>query len=179
MKRLFILLSLIFISVLGTKLNQNQNEVVIGVLPEPAASTTTHKVLSVIDGDTIMIEMDGVTETVRLLGIDTPEVDPQYNPIECYGREATNATKEKLLNQIVTVETDASQGKRDKFDRILGYVFLPDGTNINLYLIAEGFAKEYTYNKSYTYQTEFRTAEKNAQINEKGLWSKGLCPENT
>ena len=177
MKRLFILLTLILISVFGIKNHQNQSEVVVP--NTPTTSTTTHKVLSVIDGDTIIVEMDGVNETVRLLGIDTPEVDPQYNPIECYGREATNATKEKLLNQTITLETDPSQGRRDKFDRILAYIFLPDGTNINLFLIAEGFAKEYTYNKPYTYQAEFRTAEKDAQINEKGLWSKGLCPENS
>jgi micrococcal nuclease len=176
MKRLFILLLFVFISVFGIKHNQDQTEVVV---TEPIATTTVHRVLSVIDGDTITIDMDGETQTVRLLGIDTPEVDPQYNPIECYGREATNATKEKLLDQTITIETDSSQGKRDKFDRILAYVFLADGTNVNLYLIAEGFAKEYTYDKPYKYHTEFRTAEKNAQINEKGLWLKGRCPENT
>lgn len=177
MKRLFILLSLILMSFFGIKNQQNPNPAVAVI--EPTASTTFYTVLSVIDGDTITIDKDGVTETVRLLGIDTPEVDPKFNPIECYGREATNATKEKLLNQTISIETDSSQGKRDKFDRILAYVFLPDGTNINLHLIAEGFAKEYTYNKPYIYQTEFRIAEKDAQINEKGLWSKGRCPENS
>jgi micrococcal nuclease len=150
--------------------------------PPAAASSpiasSTYQVVSVIDGDTIIVEKDGEQITVRLLGIDTPEVDPQYNPIECYGREATNATKEKVLTKTVTLETDDSQGLYDQFDRMLAYVFLSDGANLNLYLITEGFAKEYTYNKPYKYHTEFRTAEKDAQFNEKGLWLKGHCPEN-
>lgn len=145
----------------------------------PVATSTVYSVRSVIDGDTIIVETEGKKQTVRLLGIDTPEVDPQYNPIECYGREATNATKTKLLNQTVRLENDDTQGTLDKFDRLLAYVFLPDGTNVNQYLIAEGFAKEYTYNKTYKYQEDFRIAEKEAQLNQKGLWSPGLCPENT
>ncbi len=145
----------------------------------PPATRSAYSVRTVIDGDTIIAETEGEMQTVRLLGIDTPEVDPQYNPIECYGREATNATKEKLLNQTVTLENDDTQGTLDKFGRVLAYVFLPDGTNVNQYLITEGFAKEYTYNKPYKYQKEFRIAEKEAQIGQKGLWSPGLCPENS
>lgn len=162
-------------SFLGFKETQNTPDT---PTPQPIATSSAYRVLSIIDGDTIIVEKDGESQTVRLLGIDSPEVDPKYNPIECFGREATNATKAKLLNQTITLETDESQGTYDQFDRMLAYAFLADGTNVNLYLLSEGFAKEYTFNKPYKYHTEFRTAEKDAQFNEKGLWLKGRCPEN-
>lgn len=177
MKGIFITLILLLLSVFGF----SQKDSLLPVpAPEPdvtsVASSTLYVVSKVIDGDTIIVEMEGQSETVRLLGIDTPEVDPQYNPIECYGRQATDATKDKVLNQTVSLETDPTQGKRDKFDRILAYVFLADGTNLNEYLVTEGFAKEYTYNKAYKYQTAFKQSEKEAREKEKGLWSTENCP---
>ena len=177
MKPLLLLLFIVLFGIVGYKEHNTTPQ--SPVLSAPTASSTVYTVVSVIDGDTIIVEKEGVKETVRLLGIDTPEVDPQYNPIECFGREATNATKEKVHYQMVTLATDPSQGTHDQFDRMLAYVFLPDGTHLNQYLIAEGFAKEYTFNTPYLYHTEFRTAEKDAQINEKGLWLKGRCPENS
>lgn len=177
MKGIFIGLLLVLIIAFGFSQKDNFTQPPV---PEPemakVASSSLYLVSKVIDGDTILVDMDGKTETVRLLGIDTPEVDPQYNPIECYGREATNATKDKLLNQAVSLETDTTQGTRDKFDRILAYVFLADGTNINNYLVTEGFAKEYTYNKPYKYQAEFKKSEQEARDQQKGLWSTDNCP---
>lgn len=177
MKGIFITLILLLLSVFGF----SQKDSILKVTaPEPdvtsVASSTLYVASKVIDGDTIIVEMEGQSETVRLLGIDTPEVDPQYNPIECYGRQATDATKDKVLNQTVSLETDTTQGKRDKFDRILAYVFLADGTNLNKYLVAEGFAKEYTYNKAYKYQIAFKQSEQEAREQEKGLWSTENCP---
>lgn len=177
MKGLFITLILLLLSVFGL----SQKDSILKVpAPEgdvmPVASSSLYMVSKVIDGDTIIVEMEGQSETVRLLGIDTPEVDPQYNPIECYGRQATDATKDKVLNQTISLEADTTQGKRDKFDRILAYVFLADGTNLNHYLVTEGFAKEYTYNKAYKYQTEFRASEQVAREQQKGLWSTDNCP---
>lgn len=144
-----------------------------------STSTSTYPVAWVIDGDTIVVKIVDEERTVRLLGIDTPEVDPQYNPIECYGREATDATKRLVEGTSVTLTSDPSQGVEDKFGRLLAYVFLPDGTLVNQYLVSEGYAKEYTYNTPYQYQAAFRTAEDDAQSNERGLWSRGRCPENT
>jgi micrococcal nuclease len=177
MKGLFITLILLLLSAVGFSHKGS-------FLPTPAqepdttsvASSSLYMVSKVIDGDTIIVEMEGQSETVRLLGIDTPEVDPQYNPIECYGRQATTATKDKVLDQTVSLETDTTQGKRDKFDRILAYVFLADGTNLNEYLVVEGFAKEYTYNKAYKYQTAFKQSEQEARNLQKGLWSTENCP---
>jgi micrococcal nuclease len=179
MKGIFLTLILLLLGAFGVSQTDNFTQ---SPVPEvaiaPVASSSLYVVSKVIDGDTIIVDRDNKSETVRLLGIDTPEVDPQYNPIECFGRQATNATKDRALNQTVSLETDATQGKRDKFDRILAYVFLADGTNLNRYLVSEGFAKEYTYNKTYKYQTEFRQAEQTARDQEKGLWSTANCPSN-
>ncbi len=136
------------------------------------------KVVKVIDGDTIDVFIDNKTERLRLIGIDTPEtVDPRKS-VQCFGREASNKAKELLDGRFVVLESDESQGERDKYKRLLRYVFLPDGTNFNLFMIAEGYAHEYTYDEPYKYQSDFKQAEINARNNNKGLWSPSTCSGN-
>jgi micrococcal nuclease len=135
---------------------------------------TFYPVTKVIDGDTVEVVIGEQTEKLRLIGIDTPEVDARLNPVECYGKEASEATKELLLGKEVRLEQDDTQDIRDRYNRLLVYVFLPDGTNINEKLIKDGFAREYTYNKPYRYQADFRAAEAAAREAEIGLWS-SLC----
>lgn len=138
---------------------------------------TGFKVVKVVDGDTIDVEIDGKIERLRLIGIDTPEtVDPRKK-VQCFGREASNKAKEMLLGRFVSLESDETQGERDKYKRLLRYVFLPDGTNFNLFMIAEGYAHEYTYDLPYKYQTDFKQAEKIARENNKGLWNPNVCPQ--
>jgi len=133
------------------------------------------KVVSVVDGDTIKVSIDGVTQTVRLIGIDTPEtVDPR-KPVQCFGQEASNKAKSILSNQMVRLESDLSQGDLDKYQRLLRYVFLEDGTFFNKLMIAEGYAHEYTYVIPYEYQEEFKNAEKSAREAQLGLWSPSMC----
>lgn len=138
-------------------------------------STTTYQVIKVVDGDTISVQIGSSTEKVRLLGINTPEtVDPR-KPVQCFGKEASNKTKSLLTDQRVILESDITQGDTDKYGRLLRYVFLPNGTNINLLLIQQGYAYEYTYNKPYKYQTEFKEAQKEAEVSKSGLWGDGMC----
>lgn len=129
----------------------------------------------VIDGDTIVVDIGGVPEKVRLIGVDTPEtVDPR-KPVQCFGKEASAFTKSLLLNTSVKLESDASQGERDKYGRVLRYVFLEDGTLVNKKIISEGYGHEYTYRLPYQYQKEFKTAERSARESGKGLWAQGVC----
>jgi micrococcal nuclease len=129
-----------------------------------------YEVTKVVDGDTIKVNIDGNIETIRLIGVDTPEtVDPR-KPVQCFGMEASNKTKEILTGRKVRLEADPSQGERDKYGRLLRYVFLPSGIDFNLQLIQEGYAHEYTYKVPYKYQREFKAAEKNAIENNIGLW---------
>ncbi|MFH1233385.1 MAG: thermonuclease family protein [Patescibacteria group bacterium] len=143
------------------------------------ASTKLYSVVSVVDGDTIKVIMDGKTETFRLIGMDTPEtVDPR-KPVQCFGVESSNKAKELLSGKKVRIETDASQGTYDKYNRLLGYVFREDGLFYNEYMIEQGYAHEYTYNTPYKYQADFKNAQKEAEANKVGLWSLSTCSGDT
>lgn len=135
----------------------------------------TARVLRVIDGDTIKVWINNKEETVRLIGIDAPEtVDPR-KPVQCFGREASDKAKEVLTGKIITLESDPTQADRDKYGRFLRYVFIGD-LNINKLMISEGYAHEYTYRSNpYKYQEEFKSAEKTAREESKGLWDKNIC----
>lgn len=138
-----------------------------------------YAVEKVVDGDTIDVLMNGKTEHIRLIGIDTPEtVDPRTT-VQCFGREASDKAKATLTGAKVHLEQDATQGERDKYGRILAYVFLQDGTNFNKYMISEGYAHEYTYNVPYKYQQEFKAAQTSASNADKGLWSPDTCNGDT
>ncbi len=134
-----------------------------------------YQVIKVVDGDTMDVNIDGKIERLRLIGIDTPEtVDPRKD-VQCFGKEASNKARELLQGKFVTLESDDSQSVRDKYKRLLVYVFLPDGTNFNKFMIEEGYAYEYTYDSAYKYQSEFKEAQINAQSSNKGLWNPSTC----
>lgn len=144
-------------------------------LPEVQPAAKTYKVIKIIDGDTLVASINGKEETLRLIGLDTPEtVDPR-KPVQCFGREASSKAKEILTGQQVRLEAEPSQGERDKYGRLLRYIFLEDGTNYQDYMIRQGYAHEYTYNIPYKYQTQFKQAEDEARLAKRGLWADGAC----
>ncbi len=144
--------------------------------PQQVASpSAVVQVSRVVDGDTIDVTIEGKKESIRFIGIDTPEVVDPRKLVQCFGKEASAKTKALLTGKQVTLEADASQGDRDKYNRLLRYIIL-DGVNINKLLITEGFAHEYTYRLPYKYQEEFRAAEAEARENKRGLWADGICP---
>lgn len=148
-------------------------------ISQTAIPVTLYEVNKVIDGDTIDVLIDGKKKNIRLIGIDSPEtVDPR-KPVQCFGKEASSKAKEVLKGKKVSLEADTSQGERDKYDRLLRYVFLEDGTNFNKLMIAEGFAHEYTYDLPYKYRDEFIEAEKTASQQKLGLWADDACPTPT
>jgi len=107
-------------------------------------NSKTYDVVKVVDGDTIDVSINGKTERIRLIGINTPEtVDPR-KPVECFGKEASDKAKTLLGGMKVYLESDITQGELDKYSRLLRYVFLENGTNFNLLMIKEGYAYEYT-----------------------------------
>jgi micrococcal nuclease len=144
------------------------------VAPSPVLGSTSqlYKVTKVVDGDTIHIEGG---QTVRLIGIDTPEtVDPR-RPVQCFGKEASDKAKELLLNKQVTLEKDISE--TDRYGRLLRYVYLFDATNsaqtvfINEALVKEGYAYASAYPPDIKYQEQLQKAQKEARENRRGLWS--------
>ncbi len=145
---------------------------------EPAIDTsaTYYAVTSVSDGDTIKVNVDGKIQTVRLIGVDTPETKDPRKPVQCFGIQASNFTTQQLGGTKVRLLADASQQDRDKYGRLLRYVYMQNGQLFNLRLIAQGFAYEYTYqNNPYSFQAEFRQAQQQAQHQQAGLWSAQTC----
>lgn len=134
-----------------------------------------YEVSRVVDGDTLVLLMQNKKTTVRLIGLDTPEVVDPRKPVQCFGREASAYMKQLVAGKQVRIEKDASQGEYDKYNRLLVYVFLPDGTNINEYMIAQGYGHEYTYRFPYTYQAAFKQAETEAREAQRGLWAPDAC----
>ncbi len=133
------------------------------------------ELFAVVDGDTIKVSMNGKVETLRLIGIDTPETKDPRKPVQCFGAEASRKATELLAGQKVRLEADASQGERDKYGRLLRYVWRGDGLFFNDWMIRNGYAFEYTYNKPYTYQSKFKEAQRYASDKNLGLWSPSTC----
>lgn len=133
--------------------------------PIPSHGGIMIKAVNVVDGDTIKIERG---ETVRYIGIDTPEtVDPR-KPIMCYGKEASDKNTELVEGKIVELEKDVSE--TDRYGRLLRYIWV-DGVLINELLVREGYAQSSTYPPDVKYQNRFINAQRMAQQEQKGLWS--------
>lgn len=127
-----------------------------------------YEVVRVVDGDTIVVKYNGVDEKVRLIGIDTPEsvhADESKNTKE--GVMVSDYTKKMLTGKKVGLEFDVS--KRDKYGRLLAYVYL-DGEMYNKILLKEGYARVATYPPNVKYVDEFVKLQKEARENNKGLW---------
>lgn len=124
----------------------------------------------VVDGDTVDVAIDNKKVPVRFIGINAPETYEGKNP-ECFAKEAAAYVRNRIENQQVRLVPDPSQDDKDMYNRLLRYVFLEDGTNFDLELIREGYAKEYTYKIPYQYQNEFKSAQRLAQTNNVGLWA--------
>ncbi len=140
------------------------------------AAPNWYEVVKVTDGDTITVKIDGQNVGIRMIGLNTPEtVDPRTT-VQCFGREASNKAKEMLTGQTVRLEADATQDDKDKYDRLLRYVYMSDGTLFNKWMVENGFGFEYTYDSNpYQYQAEFKAAEKSARESKRGLWADSTC----
>ena len=137
----------------------------------------TYKVINVVDGDTIDIDVGGKKQRIRLIGVNTPETVHPEKTVECFCKEATIYTKTRLLGKDVSIEIDESQDRFDKYNRLLAYIFI-GSENFNLELIKHGYAYEYTYNVPYKYQKLFKDAQRYAEKNKEGLWAPDACKNN-
>lgn len=143
--------------------------------PQTLVAEGSFAVVSVVDGDTLKVRRDDGVTTVRVIGINTPEsVDPR-RPVECFGAEASAQASALLTGATVTLERDPTQADRDKYNRLLRHVVLPDGRQFGEVMIAQGYAHEYTYDAPYAYQQSYRDAERAAQAAHNGLWAPEAC----
>ena len=129
------------------------------------------KLLKIYDGDTILISLNGKQERIRFTGINTPEIaHPRYHKIgEFFGKEAKNHLKRILKkHQIIRLEFDVN--KRDKYQRLLAYIFLDNGKMLNELMVEDGYAYTYNFPPNIKYKNLFSKAETYAQFNHLGLW---------
>ena len=144
----------------------------ISALSDRVAQMTPAVVERIVDGDTIVVSTDeglGLErhEKVRLIGVDTPEtVDPR-RPVELFGKEAADFAEKNLLGRPVRLAFE--RGLRDRYGRLLAYVFFEDGTCFNLAIVAEGYGFAYT-KYHFMFIDDFRAAERKAREGRRGLW---------
>jgi micrococcal nuclease len=130
----------------------------------PSSHAQTYTVQRVLDGDTLLLTNG---EYVRLIGVDTPETKHPEKPVEYFGKEAYQFTKGMVEGREVRLEYD--QTRRDKYNRILAYVYLMDGTFLNAEIIKQGYGFAYA-KYPFKYMEEFRQYEREARENGRGLW---------
>lgn len=151
--------------------------------PPPADAGVAVTVTRVVDGDTVEIEYENGTEdTVRLLGVDTPEVRAENDPAEFAGVPDTAAGADclhrygELASEFVTDELDGEQvrlvlderaDRRGGYGRLLAYLY-HDGDNVNYALLTRGLAR--VYDSPFTLRDRFFDAESAAMGADAGLW---------
>src|SRR3954470_18255042 len=123
-----------------------------------------------IDGDTIAVNMSGAVETIRMIGVDTPETHKPNTPVQCYGPQAANFTKNLIGSSSVRLQADPLDTNRDRYGRLLRYVYLPDGKMVETELINNGYGFAYTL-FPFEKKSDFVSGMQSAQNAKKGLWA--------
>jgi micrococcal nuclease len=136
------------------------------------------QVVRVVDGDTLHIaagDLGRQTTKVRLLGIDAPEMGTSTSERMYFAEEATAFTKRLALDKVVSVYLDERAGSRDRYERLLAYIELPDGRFLNEELLSEGYA--YADRRfRHSYYQKYLQLEAGARSGGRGLW-KDVTPE--
>ena len=143
--------------------------------PEEAdlARMTRAVVVRHVDGDTVYVSIPspprGVKryESVRFIGVDTPKIAHPQELVERFGKESSEFTRGYLLNQPVFLAFDWQL--RDRYDRLLAYIYLADGSCFNATLVREGYAHAYTH-YPFQFLEQFRVLELEAREQGRGLW---------
>lgn len=154
----------------------------LAALPGCAAEADTYLVTRVIDGDTIQLHN---RERVRLIGIDTPEVHQSHKldrdsrrtgrdhkTIIAMGRQASRFTKNLVEGKRVRLEYDVE--RRDRYGRLLAYVYLSDGRMLNAEIVKAGYGQIYTVPPNVKHADMFLKLQREARENQRGLWSEGI-----
>ncbi len=136
-----------------------------------------YRVVEFSDGDTVSVNMNGTTEKVRFIGVDTPETHDPRKAIQCFGQAAAQYTKDLIGNQELRLDADPTNQNRDRYNRLLRYVYLPDGRLVNAEIIKNGYGFAYV---SFPFQKldEFRALQVEAREQNRGLWNSCTPAEN-
>lgn len=149
--------------------------------PQPASDPEwglLHDVLSVYDGDTIAVSLDGSRERVRIIGIDAPEMARSGTAAKCYAQPAASRLQSLVQSSRAHLLSDPTQADRDRYDRLLRHVVFEGGGHVGLILLEDGYAVERQYAAPYQWQPELLAAQERAQANGLGLWAACATPAN-
>ncbi|MFQ5961282.1 MAG: thermonuclease family protein [Candidatus Methylomirabilales bacterium] len=136
---------------------------------EAPKSVLSVQVVGVVDGDTIQVCcINERREKVRHIGINTPETKHPKKGVEYFGKEASEANRKLVEGNTVRLEMDVQQ--RDRYGRVLAYVYLEDGTFVNAWLVEHGFAQVMTIPPNVRYQDLFLELQQEAREAKRGLW---------
>lgn len=168
------LISTAVVAIVGLLLLFAQSQGWLKPISDQAATNQPglYSVSRFVDGDTVVVKMNGVDQKIRLIGVDTPETHKPNTPVQCYGPAAAAYTKSQLAGVKFRLVSDSQSTNYDRYGRLLRYIVLTDGTNFNKQLIANGYGFYYPY-FPFDKSDEFAAAQQAAQDSTKGVW--GNC----
>jgi micrococcal nuclease len=133
------------------------------------ATTADGTVTRVVDGDTVHVAVDGQDETVRYIGVDTPESVKPGTPVQCFAEAASAANRRLVDGRRVVLTFDAE--RRDRYGRLLAYVRRAgDGVFVNEQLVRDGYARTLTIPPNVRYAARFAELARDARDADRGLW---------
>lgn len=142
-----------------------------------SATATSGTITKVVDGDTVRVRpaAGGATIKVRVLGIDAPESSSlRYGRPDCGGAQAKSFARRQLpVGTAVTLRTDPTQDRRDRYGRLLAYVDLRGGGSMQLTMLRAGWAEVYVFDRPFRRLRSFRAAQAQARHAHRGVWK--LC----
>ncbi len=165
--------AVIILSLLTSQINRFINWTDKGLNKASNSEPAYYLVEQVIDGDTIRVNMANKSELIRLVGIDTPETNHPNKQVQCFGKAATDFLAARIDGQKVRLIADTSSTNKDRYDRLLRYVYLKDGTDVNAEIVKQGYGFAFTA-FPLSRLDEFRGYESLAKAEGRGLWSE--CP---
>ncbi len=170
----FVIFGILFIILLSFQSWTEKEDVSAEHLQSNSLVEITVPVERVVDGDTFAYLQNGEEIKVRMVGTDTPETLDPRQPVQCFGKEASEMTRQLIEGRSVRLVMDSKGETRDRYGRELRYVYLEDGTMVNRYLIENGYAHS-TPEYSFTYKQDFQNLENEARIAQRGLWNPQTC----
>lgn len=142
----------------------------------PAAAKGPYRVVYVSDGDTFGIasrQAAGDVDVVRVLSLDTPETKKPFSPKECYGQQASARAEKLLAGKQVWLQGDPAAGTRDRYNRRLAHVWLPDGRLFAKVMVRGGYGRyDWIRGRWLIHDKAVRAAQDRARAAGAGLWTK-------
>jgi micrococcal nuclease len=171
LRRHKVLSALVFVLVLIYVAATQSGWIKTGAPPLDQNQSGLYTINHYVDGDTIAVNINGKVETIRFIGVDTPETHKPNTPVQCYGPEAAAHTKDAISKfGKVRLQTDPLDSNRDVYGRLLRYVYLPDGTLLDKEIIQDGYGFAYLGFR-FSKKTEFAAAGQAAMNAKVGLWA--------